>query len=149
MDWSDLEILAAHHTANEIAKIKHCTPKTVRQALRKNKLRAKRKNEELEQKAIELYTGKQQMSPYQIAPLLNKPRATIDKWIRNAGVSRGKRKAGKLAYRRSLLNTFVCNICLQRKKFSELTQSKRFPKMFGCQECIEKNDCIRGTIFNH
>jgi DNA-directed RNA polymerase specialized sigma24 family protein len=93
--------LAAHHTANEIAKIKHCTPKTVRQALRKNKLRAKRKSGELEQKAIELYT-EQQLSPYQIAPMLNKPRATINHWIRKAGISRGRREAGKLAYKRSI-----------------------------------------------
>jgi len=147
MEWSDLETLAAHHTVNEIAEIKKCTPKTVREALRNAGLKAKPKNEEVKQKAIELYS-KKQMSSYQIAVVLNKPPSTIRKWVHDAGVARDGHKAAKLAYRRWLLHTFVCNICHERKDLAELTQAIRFPKMFGCRECIEKNDCIRGTTFN-
>lgn len=144
MDWLDLESLAAHHTVNEIAEIKKCTTTSVRRALKKAKLKAKGKNEDFRQKVEELY--EKQMSTFEIAELLNRPQPTIGKHLRDAHLSRSRRTAGKLAYRRWLLNSFVCNICHQRKNLSELIQSERFKYLFGCRECIEKNDCILGTI---
>jgi len=145
IDWSDLESLAASHTVTDIAEIKKCTPGSVRRELRKAELKAKDKNEEFHQKIRELHTEKQ-MSAYEIAKLLHRPRVTIDKFLRDSHLSRNRRKAGKLAYERWLRHTFVCHICHQRKDESELRQSMRFRYLFGCRECIEKNDCILGRI---
>lgn len=145
MNWLDLESLAALHTVNEIAEIKRCTPKTVRAALRNAGLKAKDRNEDFHRKIEELYTEKQ-MSAYEIAELLHRPRPTISKHLQDAHLSRSRRKAIKLAFRGPLCNSFVCHICHKRKSLSKLTKSTRFPSMFGCRECIEKNDCILGTI---
>lgn len=145
MDWLDLEILAAHHTIKEIAEIKRCTPKTVRAALRNAGLKAKDRNEDFHRKIEELYIEKR-MSAYEIAELLHRPRPTISKHLHDAHLSRSRRKAIKLAFKGPLHNSFVCHICHKRKNLSRLTKSTRFPGMFGCRECIEKNDGISGTI---
>ena len=146
MDWFDLESLAARHTVNEIAEIKHCTPRRVRWALRNAGLKAKDRNEDFHRKIEELYTEKQ-LSSYEIAELLHRPRPTISKHLHDVHLSRSRRKAIKLAFSRTPLhNSFVCHICHRRKNISKLTKSTRFPGMFGCRECIEKNDCILGTI---
>jgi len=145
MDWLDLESLAARHTVNEIASIKQCRAKSVRRALQNAGLKAKDRNEDFHRQIEELYIEKR-MSSYEIAELLHRPRPTISKHLHDAHLSRSRRKAIKLAFRGSLHNSFVCHICHKRKKFSKLTKSTRFPSMFGCRECIEKNDYISGTI---
>lgn len=145
MDWSDLESLAALHTVNEIAGIKQCRAKSVRRALQNAGLTAKDRNEDFHRQIEELYSEKR-MSAYEIAELLHRPRPTISKHLADAHLSRSRPKAIKLAFKKSLHNSFVCNICHRRKNLSRLTRSTRFPDRFGCRECIEKNDGISGTI---
>lgn len=145
MDWLDLESLAAHHTINEIANIKQCRAKSVRAALRNAGLTAKDRNEDFHRRIEELYIEKR-MSAYEIAELLHRPRPTISKHLQDAHLARSRRKAIKLAFKRSLHNSFVCHICHRRKNLSKLTKSTRFPDTFGCRECIAKNDCIFGRI---
>ena len=145
MDWSDLESLAALHTVNEIARIKQCRAKSVRRALQNAGLTAKDRNEDFHRKIEELYIEKR-MSAYEIAELLHRPRPTISKYLADAHLSRSRPKALKLAFKKSLHNSFVCHICHRRKNLSKLTKSTRFSGKFGCRECIEKNDGISGTI---
>ena len=145
MDRLDLELLAPDHTVNEIASIKQCSVRAVRSALKNASLKAKDRNEDFHRKIEELY--EKEMSSYEIADLLHRPRPTISKHLHDAHLSRSRQKSIKLAFSRNRLrNSFVCNICHRRKNLSKLTKSTRFSGKFGCRECIEKNDCILGTI---
>jgi len=127
IDWSDLKELAYSHTPKEIAKIKGCSYNRTRRVMEKQGIArpglysSPAKLDKIRQ----LYSSH---SSYQIAAILKMPVATVKKYIKRLGISRGQSEAMKLAYHKidncphqftiRVSGGYTCLTCKRHFKFS-------------------------------